>query len=214
MLKRIGLVVLALVVVLLIVIATRPDTFEIKRSTVIKAPQSIVYAQVASFPNWVAWSPWEGMDPSMSRTYNGSASGNGAHYEWRGNDKAGAGTMTITDDKPTEHLGLDLEMIEPYAGKNRVDFDFVKKDDTTTEVTWQMSGKNGFPQKAAGLFFNIDTMVGGDFEKGLAKLKTVSEASAAAAEKAALESAAAAAAVDGTQATDAGAAPDAGDGAL
>ena len=38
-----------------------------------------------------------------------------------------------------------------------------------------MSGKNNFMGKAFGLFVNCDKMVGGDFEKGLATMKSVTE---------------------------------------
>ena len=39
-----------------------------------------------------------------------------------------------------------------------------------------MSGKKNFMFKAMGLFMDSDKMVGGDFEKGLADLKSVAEA--------------------------------------
>jgi hypothetical protein len=41
-----------------------------------------------------------------------------------------------------------------------------------------MAGKNNFMGKAVGLFMNMDKMVGGDFEKGLASLKAVTEVAA------------------------------------
>ena len=43
-------------------------------------------------------------------------------------------------------------------------------------VTWSMLGKNNFMSKAFHLVMNMDKMVGGDFEKGLASLKGVVEA--------------------------------------
>lgn len=45
-------------------------------------------------------------------------------------------------------------------------------------VTWSMSGRKNSASKGFGLFMNLDKMVGGDFEKGLAQLKGVAEASA------------------------------------
>ena len=44
-----------------------------------------------------------------------------------------------------------------------------------TEVTWTMTGKNNYVAKIFCLFMNMDTMIGGQFEKGLAELKTAAE---------------------------------------
>jgi Polyketide cyclase / dehydrase and lipid transport len=192
MLKKIGLGLLALVAVLIAVIASRPSTFEIKRSLLINASPEVVFAQVNDFKSWATWSPWDHMDPSMKKTYSGAETGVGAHYAWVGNKDVGEGSMTITDSKPSEHIGLDLEFVTPMAG-----------DGTT--VTWTMSGKNNFMGKAFSLVMDMEKMVGPSFEKGLAAMKTASETAAAdAAKKAADDAAAAAAAAVPTETTDAG----------
>ncbi len=101
--------------------------------------------------------------------------------------------MTITDARPSEHLGLDLEFLKPFPAKNRTDFSFEKTGAGTT-VTWAMSGQNNFMAKAMSLVMNMDKMIGPDFEQGLASMKSASESAAAAAagKKAADEAAAAA----------------------
>ena len=45
-----------------------------------------------------------------------------------------------------------------------------------TAVTWSMVGHNHFTAKAVHLFMNMDRMIGGQFEKGLAQMKSVVEA--------------------------------------
>jgi len=45
----------------------------------------------------------------------------------------------------------------------------------STTVTWAMHGDSPYWAKIFHVFFNMDKMVGGDFENGLAKLKTVAE---------------------------------------
>ena len=201
MLKKIGIALGALVVVFLIVVATRPATFEVKRSLLINAPADVVYAQISDFHAWGGWSPWDHLDPNMKRTYGDVASGVGASYHWVGNKDVGEGNMKITEAKPGEHVGIDLDFITPFEAHNRTDIDLVKTGEGTM-VIWLMSGKNNFGAKAASLFMNMDKMVGGDFEKGLAAMKTISEGEAAkkaaeAAEvKKALDAAAAAAPAD------------------
>lgn len=165
---------LAVVVVLLIVIALRPSSFTVTRSVVITAPPTRIFAQLEDFHAWAAWSPWERIDPACQRAFSGPVSGVGAGYYWLGNTKVGEGRMTITESRPGEHLGIDIEFIKPFAARNRVMFDLTTADGSST-VSWSMSGKSGFLFKAMGLVMNCDKMIGDQYEQGLAQLKAVSE---------------------------------------
>ena len=178
MAKKILGAIAVLIVIFLAVVGTRPATFEIKRSLLINAPAEVVYDQVDDFKSWNAWSPRDQMDPTMKRTFNEVPSGVGAGYAWVGNKDVGEGNMKITEAKPAEHLGLDLNFTAPFAANNRTDFDFAKTGAGTT-VTWTMSGTNNFMSKAMSLFMDMDKMIGPDFEKGLASMKKVSEAAVA-----------------------------------
>jgi len=133
-----------------------------------------VYAQVADFHRWPAWSPWAHLDPHMEVQYTGAPSGLGAVYDWKGNDKVGQGRMTIVDARPAEQLGIKLEFMKPWAQTSRSEFLF-KPEAGGTRVAWVMTGENDFVGKAFGVFMNMDKLVGGDFEKGLATLRNVSE---------------------------------------
>jgi len=42
-------------------------------------------------------------------------------------------------------------------------------------AAWSMFGKNNFMAKTIHLFMNMDKMVGGQFEQGLAAMKSVAE---------------------------------------
>lgn len=179
MIKKVLIGFVLLLAVLAGVIATRPAEFSLERSTVIKASPEVVYAQVVGFKPWSGWSPWDKIDADLQRTYSGPETGVGAHYEWNGK-KTGKGAMTVSEATANSHLTIDLEFIEPFAAKNRVDFNFVPSPEGT-KVTWLMSGHNDFMGKAMSLVMDMDKMVGPDFEKGLASLKTVSETAAAAA---------------------------------
>jgi len=170
-------IVVAAIAILVIVIATRPSDFALARTSTMAAPAATVFAQVNDFHKWTAWSPWENIDPALKREYSGPDAGAGAHYHWIGNSKVGEGQMTITESKPGELVRIKLEFIKPFAATNDTTFTF-KPEANGTLVTWTMTGKNGFMSKAFDLFMNMDKMVGRDFEKGLASMKTVSEAAA------------------------------------
>ena len=175
MLKKILLFFLLVVAVLVVVIAMQPSEFRIERSTTIAAPPADVFAQVNDFHNWQAWNPWGKIDPAMKETFEGPASGVGAGYSWTGNDDVGEGKMTIAESKPNDLIRVDLHFIKPMEGTSVAEFTFKPQGDGT-QVTWSMAGHKNFMSKAFCLFVNMDKMIGDEFEKGLADMKTATEA--------------------------------------
>lgn len=147
--------------------------FEISRSATMAADPARVHALVNDFHEWPAWSPWEDLDPDMQRTYTGPRSGAGSHYSWSGNRKAGAGSMEITEVTP-EEIGIRLEFLKPWRASNGIRFVIVP---TTggAQVTWSMTGERRGLSGVAMRVFNMDRLVGRDFEKGLARLQAVCE---------------------------------------
>lgn len=160
-------------------IASRPSGFRIARSRTLSAPPDVVYAHVSDFSKWPQWSPWEKLDPSMKKEIKGDPGTIGTSYYWLGNDQVGEGRMTITETRPPAGLTMRLEFLKPFAATNTALFEFAPNG-TGTNVTWAMTGNNNFMMKAFGLFMDMDTMVGTDFEKGLASLDTLTAAAAAA----------------------------------
>jgi len=175
MLKKILVVTAVILIVFLVVVAVQPADFRVARSVTIAAPAGVVFPQVNELKKWDAWSPWVKIDPAMKQTYEGPASGVGAISQWAGNSAVGEGRMTITESRPNELVRCNLEFFKPMAGTSIAEFAFKPEGDQTA-VTWSMSGKNNFIAKAFCLFVSMDKMVGGEFEKGLAQLKSVSEA--------------------------------------
>ena len=174
MLNWILIAVAVIVVVLVAVVALQPADFRVQRSALIAAPAQAVFAQVNDFHNWRAWSPWEKLDPELKRTYQGPQAGTGASYAWAGNKDVGEGRMTITESRPGERVLIDLQFIKPMAARNTTEFRFTPEAGATA-VTWTMSGQHNFMGKAFSLLMNIDRMVGGQFEQGLANMKALVE---------------------------------------
>jgi uncharacterized protein YndB with AHSA1/START domain len=176
------LILLALagiVAVFLVVAAMQPAEFRVVRSATISAPPETVFAQVNDFHKWDGWSPWAKLDPAVVNTYEGPPAGAGAGFHWRGNKQVGEGHMTITESHPSDLIKIRLEFIRPFAATNSVEYTF-KPEGSRTIVTWSMLGQRNFVLKAFGLFMNMDKMLGGEFEKGLANLKAQAEAAVAA----------------------------------
>ena len=175
MLKIILISLATIVVVLAVIVALQPAEFRVARSTTISAPPPAVFAQVNDFHNWEAWNPWAKIDLAMKQNYDGAPAGTGAIYTWIGNNEVGEGRMTITESRPSELIRIKLAFFKPIAGNSIAEFTF-KPEGNRTAVTWSMSGENNFMAKAIHLFMNMDKMIGGQFEKGLADMKSIVEA--------------------------------------
>ena len=174
MVAKILLGVALVIVVLVVVIATRPPTFHVERSVAVAAPPEAVFAPVNDFHSWPAWSPWEKLDPQMKKTFDGAPAGVGAGYSWIGNNKVGEGRMTIEKSEKPSLIAIKLEFLKPFASTNTVTFTFAPEGQGT-RATWAMDGSNNFVGKAFGLFMSMDKMMGSDFDRGLAALKAVAE---------------------------------------
>lgn len=153
--------------------ASKPGTFRVARSAYVKAPADKVLLLLQDFREWAKWSPWERLDPNLTRSMSGATAGKGAIYEWSGNKKVGHGRMQITGVAPAQ-VDIDLEFMAPWKARNKTVFNLTPKDGGT-EVSWTMTGNSPFMFKLIGLFMNMDQMVGKDFEAGLAALKSIAE---------------------------------------
>jgi uncharacterized protein YndB with AHSA1/START domain len=174
MLKTVSIIIAVLIAGVLIFAATKPDTFRVQRAASIKAPPEKVFALINDFNRWGAWSPWEKKDPAMKRTFGATTSGKGAKYAWEGNKDVGKGSMEIAESLPSSRLTIKLDFIEPFEGHNVVMFTLEPKGDTTS-VTWAMQGPTPYFAKVFQVFISMDSMVGKDFEAGLANLKFTAE---------------------------------------
>lgn len=174
MLKKIAIGVVVLILIFVGLAAMQPDSFRVQRAISIKAPPEKIIPLISDFHHWPQWSPWEKLDPSMTRTFSGAPKDVGAVYEWKGNKDVGSGRMEITGMTPPNRVGIDLLFLEPFESHCVTDFTLENKGDLTT-VTWTMSGPSNFMTKVMGLFSSMDKMIGKDFDAGLASMKAAAE---------------------------------------
>ena len=150
-------------------------SFHLSRETTIAAPTERIHALINDFHEWRSWSPWEGLDLSMERAYDGASSGLGAVYAWRGNSKAGEGRMEIVESQP-QQVGVDLLFAAPMKAHNRVDFTLTPVDEgQRTHVEWAMTGPQNFVMRVMSKVWSMEKMIGPDLERGLTQLKQVAE---------------------------------------
>lgn len=174
MLKLVFFMIVAAIAVVIFLASRRPDTFRIERSVDIAATPEQVFPLIEDVQSFIKWSPFERKDPAMKRTFSGPQAGKGMIYEFAGNSQVGRGRLTITDSRPPSAVTFQLEMLAPIAARNVVEFTLAPHG-AGTRVTWAMYGPSSFVPKLMGLFFDMEGMVGRDFESGLAGLKALAE---------------------------------------
>jgi Polyketide cyclase / dehydrase and lipid transport len=172
MLKSIAIVLVIGVVAVLAYAATRPDTFRVARSATVQASPEKLHALINDLRAFNTWNPFEKGDARNRGEYSGPPAGPGATYAF-GGGSAGDGTLRILDSAPTR-VSMELHMVKPMEARNQVQF-ILQPRGAATDVTWQMEGESPFLGKLIGVFMNMDRMVGGQFESGLADLKQRAE---------------------------------------
>lgn len=174
MFKKIIIGLSVLILIVLALAAIQPATFSVTRSIAIKAPAERIQPLISDFHNWPQWSPWEKLDPAMKRTFSGATKDLGAVYAWEGNKDVGRGRMEVVSLTQPTKVGIKVNFYVPMESAAMTDFVLDQKGDTTT-VSWTMSGETEFAAKLMTIFVSMDSMIGRDFEHGLAQMKVVAE---------------------------------------
>jgi len=170
----IAFVVAIMVIGLLGLAATRPDTLSIQRVTEIKAPPERIFALINDFHHWPRWAPQDRMDATMQRTFSGPADGLGARSDWVSQGQAGSGSMEVIESTAPRQITVRVRFIKPFAALNTNQFTLEPMPEMT-RVIWTMHGTNPYIAKVLSLFLNMDRMLGKHFEAGLQSLKELAE---------------------------------------
>ena len=173
-LKIAGGLLLAGIVVVLGLASRKPDSFRIVRKIEVAAAPDKVFPYLEDPRKTLEWSPWEKKDPNLKKTFSGAAKGKGAVYEWDGNKDVGAGRLEIVESVPPKLVVMELHFLRPMDDRGVARYE-VTSTPAGSEVSWSMEGKSNFVSKIMCVFMDMDKMVGGEFEKGLASLKSIVE---------------------------------------
>lgn len=146
--------------------------YTVERARTIEAPVARVFPLVADLTQWTRWSPWEDLDPDLQRAYSGADEGVGQVYAWSGNRKAGAGRMEIVRAEEDRLVEVDVRFEKPFTSQSTSTFTFASEGDRTL-VIWTMTGPRPALMRLTQKFFDMDRLMGKDFEKGLARMALV-----------------------------------------
>jgi hypothetical protein len=179
MVEKILIGAAAVLVLLVLVAATRPSRYHVERKLDIVAPAERIFGVLNDLHQFAGvlvlfGTPLDKLDANMQKTFGGPAAGVGQSYAWSGNSKVGKGKMTIEESIAGQKVSTKLEFLKPMESTAMCVLTLAGTP-TGSFVTWSMDGHHNFIGKALGMFMNMDKMLGSDIEKGLAQLKTVAE---------------------------------------
>lgn len=173
-LKRIGLALLAMFLVLIVVGFFLPRKVHLERSIDVNAPPEVVFDWVNHLKRTEKWSPWVAMEPTAALTYSGPEEGVGAKSAWSGK-KIGEGSQEIVASERPKSVKVSLD----FRKNGLADAYYtLEPAGSGTKVTWGFDTDMGVNPIARYFGLMMGSMMGPEFEKGLANLKSVSEQSA------------------------------------
>lgn len=175
LLKGLFIVAVLLIAAFVIIGFFLPKVATVERSTSIAAAPETILGLADGFKRFNEWSPWASLDPATKYTYSGPERGVGARMEWTSdNPDVGHGSQEIIAVEPGRSVtsALDLGMDTPTTTKM-----VLTPAGSGTRVTWTLT--TDFSSSLIGRYFGLalDSMVGPDYEKGLAQLKVLAESS-------------------------------------
>lgn len=177
--KKVGIVFLFLIAVFVVIGYSLPRQVHVERSITIERPASMMFDILNGYRHFKQWSPWAKRDPNALFTISGPESGVGARLSWSGDpQQVGSGWQEIVASKPFEQIDIKLDF--DAQGMADTGFKLIAQGDQTT-VTWffdsDLTEGVGFLDSFLARYFGLlfDRWVGGDYEEGLAKLKTYAE---------------------------------------
>jgi hypothetical protein len=170
----IGAAAICAVIIVLILAMLQPQQFRVERSLDMAAPAEKIFPYLDDLKQQRLWSPWDQKDPNMKRTYSGAERGVGAVYAWDGNKQIGAGRQELVAVTPYSKIEGKIDFFRPFEAHNRIEF-LLRPAGNGTNVTWAIYGPMPFMSKIMSVFFSMDKMIGGEFEKGLVQLKALVE---------------------------------------
>ncbi|PKP23227.1 MAG: hypothetical protein CVU05_00270 [Bacteroidetes bacterium HGW-Bacteroidetes-21] len=171
-LKWIMIILISIIAIALIIAAFLPSSYKVERKTEINASFEKIAPLITDLKMWDKWSPWKAADSAAIYTYNDTIGVN-AEMSWEG-EIVGSGKLRITGINDTL-IKYQLTFLDPMESTSEGGF-IVKINDDKTELTWYDEGSLSYPMgRLMTLFISFDKMLGSDFEKGLANIKTVAE---------------------------------------
>ena len=174
MFSKVAGIIIILLTGFFLYVAMKPSEMLISRELLIKASPDTIFPYINSAKKCNEWMPWAEVDPKVQISYSGPDEGVGTTSSWTSTGRMGEGKSVVVESIPNQVVKTQLTYTKPMEMTQLSIMSLTPKDGGTL-VRWSVSGKNAFVGRLMCVFMNMDKEVGGQFEKGLAKLKLMTE---------------------------------------
>jgi hypothetical protein len=150
-----------------------PRQVHVERSAAVRAPPATVFEIVNGFGRFNEYSPWFELDPNAKYAYAGPSAGVGARMSWTSDERAvGSGSQEIVRSDPPHTVQSRLE----FGGEGTALSTWtIQAAEGGSTVTWAFDTDLGMNPVMRYMGLAFDHFIGRDYERGLAKLKTLAE---------------------------------------
>jgi hypothetical protein len=177
MIKKILLLLFALIAGVLGYVAIQPSEYLIAREILIKASPDVIFPFINNPKKVGEWMPWKEMDPHVQVTYEGPEEGIGSKSVWNSPGKMGIGEALVVESNSGQNVKTLLNYVKPMPMSQMAEIT-LNESASGTIVQWSVTGKNNFMGRLYCIFQHLDQMIGDHFEAGLANLKNYVESRA------------------------------------
>ena len=174
MLKKLLVIVLVVIGVFLGSVALKPGHCVISREIIIQAKPEVLFSYITNSKKMNDWMPWQDSDPQVKMQYSGPEEGVGSTSSWESPGKMGVGSAVVIESVPNKLVKTKLTYTKPMEMTQTAEV-LLPPVEGGTQVKWSVDGHNGFLFRLMGIIMNVEKTVGGEFEKGLLKLKNQAE---------------------------------------
>ncbi len=175
-LKWILIGIVSIIALVLITALFVKKEYAVEKQIEINKTKQVVYDYVVLLTNQNNYSKWATSDPAMEKTFRGVDGTVGFVSAWKSDVKnVGAGEQEITKIDPGKRIDYELRFKEPMEDTNLAHLTLDSISENKTIVKWGFDGVMVYPTNIMLLFLDFDKLIGGDFEFGLNKLKSILE---------------------------------------
>ena len=175
MIKQVARGLIVVILVVCVYVGVQPSQFAISRERLVKGSPEQIFPLINNSKKANEWMPWKDSDPSVVMVYSGPDEGVGSVSSWDGTGQMGTGRAEVVESIPNRSVKTQLTYTKPMEMSQLAEISLNPAAEGTV-VKWTVVGNNNFIGRLFCLFMNMDKMVGGEFEKGLAKLQQQVEA--------------------------------------
>ena len=152
-------------------VAMLPTEMRVSREIIVSSSPETIFPLINNSKEANGWMPWKDSDPQVQMIYSGPDEGVGSKSSWDSKGQMGTGEALVVESVANQTVKTQLTYTKPFQMAQLAEIS-LSPVAGGTKVTWSVSGHKGFFFRLMGVFFSCDKMIGGEFEKGLSRLKS------------------------------------------